>query len=393
MKIMDEFELIKRGTSNITTEDELMERLGERRPLRIKLGLDPTAPDIHLGFAVPLRKLRHLQDLGHIGVLIVGDFTAKIGDPAGVSKTRPVLTDEEIKNNMAKYREDIFKILVPEKTEFRYNSEWCEPLSSTDVVRLAQKVTLARIIERDDFEKRLKEQNPISLHELLYPLFQGYDSVFIDADIELGGTDQTFNLLIGRALQREFGMKPQVCITMPILEGLDGVRKMSKSYNNYISIKAPPDDMFGKIMSIPDSLIMKYYELCTDITEKESKEVRERLCAGVNPMDIKTELAREIVAIYHSENRAVEAKREFMRVFRERRVPEKMDSYILKGKVWIVKLLKDVGFATTGSEARRLITQGAVELEGEVIKEIDYQVEKGGILKVGKRRFIRLILP
>lgn len=390
---MDEFELIKRGTSNITTEDELMERLGERRPLRIKLGLDPTAPDIHLGFAVPLRKLRHLQDLGHIGVLIVGDFTAKIGDPAGVSKTRPVLTDEEIKNNMAKYREDIFKILVPEKTEFRYNSEWCEPLSSTDVVRLAQKVTLARIIERDDFEKRLKEQNPISLHELLYPLFQGYDSVFIDADIELGGTDQTFNLLIGRALQREFGMKPQVCITMPILEGLDGVRKMSKSYNNYISIKAPPDDMFGKIMSIPDSLIMKYYELCTDITEKESKEVRERLCAGVNPMDIKTELAREIVAIYHSENRAVEAKREFMRVFRERRVPEKMDSYILKGKVWIVKLLKDVGFATTGSEARRLITQGAVELEGEVIKEIDYQVEKGGILKVGKRRFIRLILP
>ena len=393
MKIMDEFELIKRGTSNITTEDELMERLGERRPLRIKLGLDPTAPDIHLGFAVPLRKLRHHQYLGHIGVLIVGDFTAKIGDPAGVSKTRPVLTDEEIKNNMAKYREDIFKILVPEKTEFRYNSEWCEPLSSTDVVRLAQKVTLARIIERDDFEKRLKEQNPISLHELLYPLFQGYDSVFIDADIELGGTDQTFNLLIGRALQREFGMKPQVCITMPILEGLDGVRKMSKSYNNYISIKAPPDDMFGKIMSIPDSLIMKYYELCTDITEKESKEVRERLCAGVNPMDIKTELAREIVAIYHSENRAVEAKREFMRVFRERRVPEKMDSYILKGKVWIVKLLKDVGFATTGSEARRLITQGAVELEGEVIKEIDYQVEKGGILKVGKRRFIRLILP
>ena len=390
---MDEFELIKRGTSNITTEDELMERLGERRPLRIKLGLDPTAPDIHLGFAVPLRKLRHLQDLGHIGVLIVGDFTAKIGDPAGVSKTRPVLTDEEIKNNMAKYREDIFKILVPEKTEFRYNSEWCEPLSSTDVVRLAQKVTLARIIERDDFEKRLKEQNPISLHELLYPLFQGYDSVFIDADIELGGTDQTFNLLIGRTLQREFGMKPQICITVPILEGLDGVRKMSKSYNNYISIKAPPDDMFGKIMSIPDSLIMKYYELCTDITEKESKEVRERLCAGVNPMDIKTELAREIVAIYHSENRAVEAKREFMRVFRERRVPEKMDSYILKGKVWIVKLLKDVGFATTGSEARRLITQGAVELEGEVIKEIDYQVEKGGILKVGKRRFIRLILP
>ncbi len=388
---MGDFELIKRGTADIITEEELKGKLGAEQPLRVKLGIDATGPDIHLGFTVPLRKLRQFQELGHIAVLVIGDFTAKIGDPSGESKTRPVLTDEEIKNNMARYKEDIFTILLPERTEFRYNSEWSAPLSSTDVIRLAQKVTLARIIERDDFGKRLKENIPISLHELLYPIFQAYDSVFINADIELGGTDQTFNLLMGRELQREFEKPPQVCITLPLLEGLDGVRKMSKSYNNYISIKDPPGEMFGKIMSIPDSLIIKYYELCTDLSVREIKKIKEILASGANPRDMKARLAKEIVRMYHSEKAAVEAKEEFERVFREKGIPEDIGSYTLEKRIWIVKLLQNVGFAATGSEARRLITQGAVEIDGEVIKDVNYEVDKGGVLRVGKRRFIKLI--
>jgi len=388
---MNDFELIKRGTADIITEEKLKEKLGEGRPLRVKLGIDATGPDIHLGFAVPLRKLRQFQELGHIAILVIGDFTAKIGDPSGQSKTRPVLTDEEIESNMERYKEDIFKILLPERTEFRYNSEWSAPLSSTDVIRLAQKVTLARIIERDDFEKRLKENTPISLHELLYPIFQAYDSVFINADIELGGTDQTFNLLMGRELQREFEKTPQICIIMPLLEGLDGVRKMSKSYNNYISIKDPPGEMFGKIMSISDSLIVKYYELCTDLSLVEIEKIKEKLASDVNPRDIKAELAKEIVEMYHSEKAAVEAKEEFGRVFREKEIPEDIGSYTLEEKIWIVRLLQNVGFAATGSDARRLITQGAVELDGEVIKDVNYEVNRSGVLKVGKRRFIKLV--
>lgn len=388
---MNDFELIKRGTADIITEEELKEKLGAGQPLRVKLGIDATGPDIHLGFAVPLRKLRQFQELGHIAVLVIGDFTAKIGDPSGESKTRPVLTDEEIKNNMARYKEDIFTILLPERTEFRYNSEWSAPLSSTDVIRLAQKVTLARIIERDDFEKRLKENTPISLHELLYPIFQAYDSVFINADIELGGTDQTFNLLMGRELQREFEKTPQICITLPLLEGLDGVQKMSKSYNNYISIKDPPGEMFGKIMSIPDSLIIKYYELCTDLSSEEIEKIKERLVSGVNPRDIKAELAKEIVRMYYSERAAIEAERKFEQVFRKGGVPEDIESYKLEGKTWIVRLLQNVGFASTGSDARRLITQGAVEIDGEVINDVNYEVDRGGVLRVGKRRFIKLI--
>lgn len=388
---MNDFKLIMRGTADIITEEELKEKLEEGQPLRVKLGIDATGPDIHLGFAVPLRKLRQFQELGHIAVLVIGDFTAKIGDPSGQSKTRPVLTDEEIKRNMARYKEDIFNILLPERTEFRYNSEWCAPLSSTDVIRLAQKVTLARIIERDDFEKRLKENSPISLHELLYPIFQAYDSVFINADIELGGTDQTFNLLMGRELQRGFGKPPQVCLTLPLLEGLNGVKKMSKSYNNYISIKDPPDEMFGKIMSISDLLIIKYYELCTGLSVEEIKKIKEILASGANPRDMKARLAKEIVKMYHSEKAAVEAEREFERIFREKGIPDDIGSYTLKGKIWIVRLLQNVGFATTGSEARRLINQGAVEIDGEVIKDVNYEVDKGGVLKVGKRRFIKLI--
>ncbi len=388
---MNDFELIKRGTADIITEEELKEKLKEKRSLRVKFGIDPTAPDIHLGFAIGLRKLRQFQELGHIAVLVIGDFTAKIGDPSGQSKTRPVLTDKEIKRNMARYKEDIFNILLPERTEFRYNSEWCAPLSSTDVIRLAQKVTLARIIERDDFEKRLKENSPISLHELLYPIFQAYDSVFINADIELGGTDQTFNLLMGRELQRGFGKPPQVCLTLPLLEGLDGVRKMSKSYNNYISIKDPPGEMFGKIMSISDSLIIKYYELCTDLSVEEIKKIKEILTSGANPRNMKARLAKEIVKMYHSEKAAVEAEREFERIFREKGIPNDIGSYTLKGKIWIVRLLQNVGFATTGSEVRRLINQGAVEIDGEVIKDVNYEVDKGGVLKVGKRKFIKLV--
>ncbi len=388
---MGDFDLIKQGTAEIITEKELKERLKEKRQLRIKFGIDPTAPDIHLGLAIGLRKLLQFQKLGHIAVLVVGDFTAKIGDPSGVSKTRPVLTDEEIKKNMEGYKQDIFRILLPEKTEFRYNSEWSETLSPSDVIRLAQKITLVRIIERDDFEKRLKKNTPIFLHELLYPLFQAYDSVAVNADIELGGTDQTFNFLVGRDLQRESGQKPQVCITLPMLEGLDGVRKMSKSYHNYVSITDSPNDIFGKIMSIPDSLIIKYYRLCTDLSSLEIKDIQKRLESGANPRDIKAKLAKEIVTMYHSEKDALDAEKEFEKVFKKGGIPEDIETYKLEGKIWIVKLLQNVGFATSGNEARRLITQSAVELDGEIIKDINYEVERGGILRVGKRRFIKII--
>ncbi len=389
--MMGDFDLIKRGTAEIITEEDLKEKLKEGRALRVKLGIDVTGPDIHLGFAVPLRKLRQFQELGHTAVLVIGDFTAMIGDPSGQSKTRPVLTDEEIKKNMERYREDIFQILIPERTEFRYNSEWNAPLSSTDVIRLAQKITLARIIERDDFAKRLKDNTPISLHELLYPLFQAYDSVCINADVELGGTDQTFNLLVGRVLQREYDQPPQVCITLPILEGLDGVRKMSKSYNNYVSIKEPPNEMFGKIMSIPDSLIINYYRLCTDLSTKEIDDIEKRISSGENPRDVKAELAREIVRIYHSEKSSVEAEKEFEKIFKEGGIPEDIPTYKLEEKTWIVRLLQNVGFASSGSEARRFITQRAVEFRGKIITNVDYEVDRGGVLRVGKRRFIRIV--
>ena len=385
--------MIKRNTVEIIPEDELLKKLKRGKKLRVKLGIDPTAPDIHLGLAVVLRKLRDFQDLGHQAVLIVGDFTAKIGDPSGKSKTRPQLTNTEIKENMENYKPQIFKILKEKQTEFRYNSEWLGKLSSEDIIKLASKFTVAQVIERDDISKRLKKNEPIALHELLYAVFQGYDSVAVHSDIELGGTDQKFNLLFGRELQRVFGQEPQVAVMMPLLEGLDGVRKMSKSYGNYIGITEPPKEIFGKLMSIPDDLIIKYFELVTNLNEIEINNIKRDLKKGTNPRDIKLRLAREVVSIYHSKLKALKERSEFLLVFSKRELPTEIPSYVLTDKkVWIVKLLVDLGLAPTRNEARRLIEQGGVKLDGTSIKDTNLELEfkKEAILQVGKRKFLKI---
>jgi len=344
---------------------------------------------------VILWKLREFQDLGHTAVLLVGDFTGRIGDPSGKSKTRPQLTDEEIKRNMATYREQVFKILREARTEIRYNSEWSDKLSVRDMIRLCSKATVARILERDDFTNRYKQGIPIALHEMLYPIFQAYDSVSIKADIELGGTDQKFNLLQGRELQREFDMEPQIIITMPLLEGLDGVNKMSKSYDNYVGITESPKEMFGKLMSIPDTLILKYLALTTRLPESEISEIETRLnTPGTNPRDIKEQLAYEVVRLYHSEEDAKFARDEFRKVFREKGIPDEIPTYELKGKsIWIVKLLVDSELVPSRSEARRLVSQGGVKINGETVRDIDFEIpaEKELILKVGKRKFLRVV--
>ena len=394
---MDIFEVIKKGTAETIPESELKERLSSGTSLRVKLGIDASGPDIHLGFAVVLRKLKQFQDLGHKAVLIVGDFTGKIGDPSGRSKTRPQLTDEEIKKNMERYKEQVFRILDPEKTEFRYNSEWLSRLTAEDIIHLASRYTVARMLERDDFENRYKNNIPISLHEFLYPLFQAYDSVAVKSDVELGGTDQKFNHLLGRTIQQEYGIQPQIVILMPLLEGLDGVKKMSKSYNNYIGITELPEDMFGKVMSIPDSLILRYFSLCLDITDDESKRLEERLKnQETNPMDVKKELARRIVEMYHSRGDAARAEEYFMKVFSKRELPEKIPTYTLvdeKDTIWIVKLLQKTGLVSSNNEARRLILQGGVYLNGEKITDIntDVDISKENIIKVGKKKFLKLL--
>ncbi len=388
-----DIEVIKRNTVEIIPEDELFEKLKRSEKLRVKLGIDPTAPDIHLGLAVVLRKLRDFQDLGHQAVLIVGDFTAKIGDPSGRNKTRPQLTDAEIKENMENYKPQIFKILKEKQTEFRYNSEWLGKLSSEDIIKLAAKFTVAQVIERDDISKRLKKNEPIALHELLYALFQGYDSVAVRADIELGGTDQKFNLLFGRELQRVFGQELQVAIMMPLLEGLDGVRKMSKSYGNYVGITESPKEMFGKLMSIPDTLILKYLELTTNLNEIEINNIKRNLKEGTNPRDIKLRLAREVVSIYHSQEEARKAEEEFLQVFSKKELPTEIPSYTpQEKKIWIVKLLVDSGLAPTRNEARRLIEQGGVKLDRITVKDtnLELEIEKDIILKVGKRKFLKI---
>ncbi|MEO0115724.1 MAG: tyrosine--tRNA ligase, partial [candidate division WOR-3 bacterium] len=344
MDLSETLNLLKQRTNQIVTETELLQKLQtaqrEKRPLKVKLGIDASGPDIHLGFAVVLRKLRQFQDLGHTAVLIVGDFTGKIGDPTGRSKTRPQLNDEQIKKNIEHYKEQIFKILIPERTEFRYNSEWSNALTSQDLINIAAKYTVARIIERDDFASRLKQGIPIYLHEILYPLFQGYDSVAVKADIELGGADQYWNLLVGRELQREFGQEPQVIITMPLLEGTDGKLKMSKSYNNYIGIAEPPNEIYGKTMSIPDTMILKYFQLATDYTDSEIRAIEKRLAEGENPKNLKSLLAKEIVKMYHSAEAAELAEKEFEKVFRHKLVPSEIPEFVLKEpKINIVELL------------------------------------------------------
>jgi tyrosyl-tRNA synthetase len=389
---------LKRGIDHLETESELAAKLDRSqktgKPLRVKLGIDPTGPEIHIGFAVPLRKLRQFQDAGHIAVLIIGDFTGSIGDPSGRSKTRPQLTDEQIQANMERYKEQLFRILDPEKCEFRYNSEWSKPMGGADIIKLAAKYTVARLIEREDFKKRLVTGDPIHVHELLYPLFQGYDSVAVRADIELGGADQYWNLLVGRELQREYGQEPQVVLTMPLLVGLDGVQKMSKSYGNYVGITDPPREMFGKLMSIPDALIANYYELCTAVPEAEIAAMTAQMKAGANPRDFKVRLAKVVIATYHSTAAADEAEAEFNRMFREGGLPDEMPEVKVPDSGQnIVEIVVAAGLLPSKSEARRKLAEGAIALDGERVTDpaLLVKVADPVVLKVGKRRFVRLI--
>jgi tyrosyl-tRNA synthetase len=400
-----QLEVIRRGVvpGGIVSEDELREKLEtslrEGRPLRVKLGVDPTAPDIHLGHTVVLRKLRQFQDLGHTAVLIIGDYTAMVGDPSGRSKTRPQLSYADVEANAKTYVDQVSRILRQDRLEVVRNGDWFRKMTFLEVLRLASKMTVARMLERDDFAKRYAEQQPIAVHEFLYCLMQGQDSVEVHADVELGGTDQLFNLLVGRNLQREAGQPPQICITTPILPGLDGVEKMSKSLGNHIGVSDPPsgaDGMFGKTMSIPDELMRDYYVLLTDLAMDEIDDV-----LSGHPRDAKMRLATEVVAFYHSPEAAELAKEEFEKVFTERGTPEDMPGFapsaedLEDGAVWIVRLVQASGCAGSGGEARRLVSQGAVSIDGERVDDIDARVTivGGEVLKVGKRRFVRLEPP
>ncbi len=398
-------EIIRRGTLEIVPEDELRAKLEKAQktgiPLKLKLGLDPTAPDIHLGHTVVLRKMRQFQDLGHEVVIIIGDFTARIGDPSGRSATRPMLSPEEIAANAKTYEDQYCLVLDREKTKVRFNSEWLSPLTFEDVIRITSKITVARILERDDFQSRLAAGEPIGMHETLYPVCQAYDSVALESDVELGGLDQKFNILIARDFQRQFGQEPEVAIFMPILVGLDGVQKMSKSLGNYVGISEPPQDMFGKIMSIPDNIMIQYFELLTDVPMSEIKEIEAGIASGkLHPMEIKKRLAREIVTIYHGAEAAAAAQAEFERVFSEREFPSeiepiKVPAAVLKdGKIWLPRLIVLAGFAPSNSEARRLIQQGAVTLDGKRIDDpnAEIPIQTGQVLRVGKLRFGRIVI-
>jgi tyrosyl-tRNA synthetase len=397
LDVVEQLHVIKSGIADLVPEEDLVRKLAERRPLRVKLGVDPTAPDLHLGHAVPLRKLRQFQDLGHTVVLIIGDFTALIGDPSGRNATRPALSREAVEANAATYIEQAFKILDPERTEMRRNSEWLAGLRFEDLLRLTSQFTVARILERDDFQKRYRDGVGISLHELLYPVAQAYDSVAIEADVELGGTDQLFNLLAGRDLMERLGMSPQVCLTLPLLEGTDGVQKMSKSYGNYIGLTDEPAEMFGKVMSIPDELMMKYYRLCTALPVAEIDRIESRLASGAeHPNAAKRRLAREIVALYHSPEAAEEAEAAFDRVFKEHQAPEDVPEHVLDlaDQVHLPALLSAIGLVASNAEGRRMIDQGGVRVDGTAVPAGTYDLPSaevdGAVLQVGKRRFARV---
>src|SRR5512140_2741702 len=400
----EQLEIIRSGSEEIVPEEELLKKLErsvrEDRPLRIKQGFDPTAPDIHLGHAVGLRKLRQFQDLGHLIVLIVGDYTGMVGDPSARSATRPRLTHDQVMANAQTYLDQFFRILDRDRTEVHRNGEWFSRLSFEQVMDLASRFTIARMLERDDFEKRFREQKPISLHEMFYPIMQGYDSVEIHADIEIGATEQKFNLLVGRHLQQEFGQEPQVILTLPILVGIDGTNRMSKSLGNYVGISEEPSMMFGKLMSIPDKLILHYYTLASNLSPVELRQVDERLKehAG-NPRTIKAELAGNIVTIYHGPDAARAAREEFDRVFRDGGVPDDVAELRLTAAadgIWIVQLLADAGLVPSRSEARRMFRQGAVSVDGVNVDSEDARVLPGAaesrLVRVGKRRFLRVFL-
>ncbi|MGQ9534337.1 MAG: tyrosine--tRNA ligase [bacterium] len=390
-----QFNLLKTNTVEIINEDELIKKLKRHKPLRVKLGIDPSAPEIHLGISVQLRKLKQFQELGHTVVLVVGDFTGMIGDPSGLSKTRPKLSREQIKKNMAEYKEQIAKILDPKKTEFTYNSKWLGSLSIYDFIELAAKYTVARIIERNDFSDRLKQGIPVYMHEILYPLFQAYDSVATKADVELGGTDQKFNLLVGRELMQEFKMEPQVVMTMPILEGTDGIRKMSKSFGNFIGIAEPPKEMFGKIMSIPDDLIIKYFELTTDVFPHKIEEYRKGLKEGsINPRNAKFDLAKTLVRMYYSATEAAKAANEFEKVFAKKELPTELREFRLHSReINIIDLLVQTELMPSRAEAKRKIKEGAIDIDGKKIGEINHLVHlsKPIVIRAGKHKFLKVI--
>lgn len=404
MDINEKMKIIRKGTAEIISEPELVEKLKksekEGRPLIIKLGLDPTAPDIHLGHTVVLRKLKHFQDLGHQIVIIIGDFTGMIGDPTGKSETRKQLTMEQVRENAETYRKQIFKILDRDKTIIRFNSEWLEPLTFEDVIRLASKYTVARMLEREDFKNRFTGNLPISIHEFFYPLMQGYDSIALKADVELGGTDQKFNILMGRTLQKEYGQQEQIALFMPILEGTDGEKKMSKSLGNYIGINESPDEIYGKTMSIPDTLIIRYFELATDVHPDEIDKMKQQMDSGeVNPRDLKMRLARELVALYHGKDASIKAEENFISVFSKGNAPEDIEEVVISraefsgGKIWLPKLLVVAKLAPSTSEARRLVEQGAVRINDVKAESAgDVQVKDGDVLNVGKRKFAKIKL-
>ena len=393
----DGLEQIKRGTQEILVESELVERLQEGRPLRIKAGFDPTAPDLHLGHAVLLNKLRQFQDLGHEAIFLIGDFTGMIGDPTGKNVTRKPLSRDEVIENARTYESQIFKILDPEKTLVMFNSSWMNDMDAADLIQLAARHTVARMLERDDFSKRYAAGQAIAIHEFIYPLVQGYDSVALRADVELGGTDQKFNLLVGRQLQEAYGQKPQVVLTMPILEGLDGAQKMSKSLGNYIGIAEAADEMFGKLMSISDDLMWRYFELLSFRSLAEIEKLKRDVDAGLNPRDVKFELSREIVARFHSPTDAERAQSNFIARFRQGAMPENIPEVRLPAGeegLAIANVLKDAGLTSSTSEALRMIRQGAVRIDGERIDDAQLRLQAGAscVCQVGKRRFARVLL-
>ena len=385
--------VFQRGTDEILPLDELKKKLAKNKPLRIKAGFDPTAPDLHLGHTVLINKLKQLQDLGHEILFLIGDFTGMIGDPTGKSATRPPLTEEQVVENAQSYQDQVFKILDKEKTKVVYNAEWMNKMSSADMIKLASQQTVARMLERDDFSKRYKSGKSISIHEFLYPLIQGYDSVALESDVELGGTDQKFNLLMGRELQKQAGMEQQVILTMPILEGLDGVQKMSKSLDNYIGIDDAPDDMFGKIMSTSDDLMWRYFELLSFETLETIASWKTEVENGENPRNIKFRLAEEIITRFHNNDAAKQAQQNFINRFAKNKVPDEMPEFSFDAGIKIANLLKDAGLVNSTSDAFRMIKEGAAKIEGEKITDRNLIPESGtAVYQVGKRKFARVTI-
>ena len=398
--INEQLRELKRGTEEILVEKDFIERIKSKKPLRIKVGFDPTAPDLHLGHTVIINKMRQFQEFGHEVIFLIGDFTGMIGDPSGVNQTRPVLTREEVDENAKTYKKQIYKILDKDKTRIEFNSKWMKKITSSQLIDIASKYTVARMLERDDFKQRFKSENPISVHEFLYPLVQGYDSVALESDVEMGGTDQKFNLLVGRHLQQIYGQTPQTIITLPLLEGLDGVKKMSKSADNYIALNDSPDDMFGKVMSLSDDLMWTYFDLISALSLDHIKDLKRRVKNGENPRDIKFILAEEIVMRFHNDSAASKAKNSFLQRFQKGQAPDEIktvsinykDTLLDNGKVNVARLLLLADLVPSLSEGHRALKAGSIRVEGEKIEnpELEIQIKEKFVLSFGKRRFIKV---